>query len=233
MKSVPVRKRQTFGLLIASVVFVWLLALVSNGWTESTISAERIAVPAVDDGKIPNSSRGPERGESPRANGRSRLDFRQRQDLALLTAAIDAPRSQAHPVQTSQGPASLPDAGIGNHSFGDSDTVEGASDDSERPTLSDIRARWTSEAFDAEWTQETDEYVRSMFEDLKVAGEVEEVSCRSTVCMASLVFDDMSAAQQLRSVADDSRQRWTDVRVESQRVVVRVYDLAPREDEAR
>lgn len=54
--------------------------------------------------------------------------------------------------------------------------------------------RWRHEAPDSSWTAEATQYLAASFRDLQIEAAVDEVSCRTTLCRALLVFDAVTEA---------------------------------------
>jgi hypothetical protein len=90
-------------------------------------------------------------------------------------------------------------------------------------TFADARARWSAESDDPEWSAQVTDSVTTMLDDLQIAGHLNEVTCRETICFARLEFANIAEAESAGSAVGDSQFRWVELRSDDSTVFVDVY----------
>lgn len=103
-----------------------------------------------------------------------------------------------------------------------------ASDPEPTPEMefSEMRERWQGEDTDEAWTQDMRQHWQAMLDDLKVNGELKDVSCGQTVCMGEFDLASGGDLADLARGAGDSPTRRsvaTEIDNESGRASLKVF----------
>ena len=91
--------------------------------------------------------------------------------------------------------------------------------------LAELKQRWTGESEDSEWTETTQREVTTLLEELQVAGELKETSCRMTVCKLKFELNSFEEALAFQSQVSGSysNRSVSHAEIKDGRVIADVY----------